>query len=62
MRVLKGVAYTYREIDDVVECSREIQLMRVTRDLVTQTGVPEEDRHRKEVGVALIDFDVVCLF
>ena len=59
---MKGVAYTYREIDDVVECSREIQLMRVTRDLVTQTGVPEEDRHRKEVAFALIDFDVVCLF
>lgn len=37
------------EINDVVERSREIQLMRVTKDLVGQNAGNEEERHRKEV-------------
>lgn len=37
------------EISDVTERSREIQLMRVTKDLVASGGGSEEERHRKEV-------------
>lgn len=37
------------EMDDIVENTKEVQLMRVTRDIAATSGVSEEDRMRKEV-------------
>ena len=45
------------EIRDKIETTREIQLMRVSKNIVDITGVPEEERMRKE-----IETEVYCGF